>query len=179
MVILIDSQNNLFIFLATQLEQGNTMEMNWEDSEYLVRVYLEDGKYAEAFIICHTFEGKMKGMKESRKDLNLDEQVEFYVTLLHGIYSDIKSHAIELFNAEIHQNGTQQTEAEAVENRISYLEDVVKFLQVLHDAIPNLLEMLESSTLSDVTEAIDFFVMAYQFELKDSVRGLEGTYYLI
>lgn len=61
-----------------------------------------------------------------------------------------------------------------LEAAVDYLEDTVKFLKILDYALIPMTELLQSVTVSDSTEAVNFFVAAYQFNLNNATEGILG-----
>lgn len=63
---------------------------------------------------------------------------------------------------------------EALTIEVEFLTDVVKFLRLLNDAFEPMKDLLVSTTLGDVQEAVAFFVAAYQFNLDGGQKGALG-----
>lgn len=57
---------------------------------------------------------------------------------------------------------------------VTYLSDCVKFTQHIRSAIPLVCSMLNSANISDSQEAIDFFVTAHQFGVREAISGIRS-----
>ncbi|KAI1309383.1 Condensin complex subunit 1 [Halotydeus destructor] len=62
---------------------------------------------------------------------------------------------------------------------VRYLKDCVKFAEQIQIAIPLVCSLLYSSSVTDVQEAIDFFVAAYQFGVQGALIGIRRMIVLI
>ena len=62
---------------------------------------------------------------------------------------------------------------------VKYLSDCVKFTEQIQIAIPLVSELLLSRNITDVQEAIEFFVSAYNFGVQDSIKGVRKLILLI
>lgn len=56
---------------------------------------------------------------------------------------------------------------------IGFLEDALEYSKAMALAVPKLEEMLLSSTVSDVLEAIDFFKTCCLFKIKGTESGMK------
>lgn len=98
---------------------------------------------------------------------------------MQSIYTNMKKVAENLVNLNIQR--LAQLSPEEVENlkkcdeNIQYLKDVISFLEYFENEVfPLVIDMLKSSVMSDVSEAIEFFVTAHQFKMKRASKGLAG-----
>ena len=71
------------------------------------------------------------------------------------------------------------TEINKQQMLVKYLSDSIKFTEQIQIAIPLVSELLLSRYSTDVGEAIDFFVSAYQFGVKDAIYGVRKLILLI
>ncbi|XP_076315224.1 condensin complex subunit 1-like isoform X2 [Tachypleus tridentatus] len=62
---------------------------------------------------------------------------------------------------------------------VQYLKDSVKFAQKIQIALPIVCQLLGSRTVSDVLEAIDFFVTAFEFGVRDAMSGIQRMLLLV
>lgn len=62
---------------------------------------------------------------------------------------------------------------------VLYLKDSLAFASSVHGAIPVVCQLLCSKQLSDILEAIDFFVTAFEFEILDAMVGIRRMLSLI
>ncbi|CAG2104164.1 unnamed protein product [Medioppia subpectinata] len=76
--------------------------------------------------------------------------------------------------------------AESIVNDISrqqilvkYLSDCIKFTEQIQIAIPLVSDLLLSRNITDIQEAIEFFVSAYKFGVKDAIFGVRKLILLV
>ncbi|XP_022241936.1 condensin complex subunit 1-like [Limulus polyphemus] len=62
---------------------------------------------------------------------------------------------------------------------VQYLKDSVQFAQKIQVALPVVCQLLGSRTVSDVLEAIDFFVTAFEFGVRDAMSGIQRMLLLV
>ncbi|XP_006814852.2 condensin complex subunit 1-like [Saccoglossus kowalevskii] len=62
---------------------------------------------------------------------------------------------------------------------VQYLKDCVSFASQIQTAVPLICKLLSSKTPSDVMEAIDFFVTAFEFGVSNSLEGVRQMLALI
>jgi condensin complex subunit 1 len=62
---------------------------------------------------------------------------------------------------------------------VKYLSDCVKFTEQIQIAIPLVSDLLLSRNISDVQEAIEFFVSAYKFGVQDAITGVRKLILLV
>lgn len=90
--------------------------------------------------------------------------------LIHNFYLDVASQLLSLTDTDsedVRQLNKQQ-------ELIDYYEDVVKFLKVLETSIQPMRDLLESVNISEMHEAVDFFIATYKFDIDDSLQGILG-----
>lgn len=66
----------------------------------------------------------------------------------------------------------QENELEKQAGIVAFLQDALAFSEAMSQAVPKLEEMLMSSTVTDVLEAIEFFKTGYLFNIKGTERGM-------
>lgn len=106
------------------------------------------------------------------------DEVNFFLTLMRTIFtnvSDLLATALRTSN-KISEDDLKRVETAEIE--VEFLTDMVKFLQLLDGAIKGMKELLESASLLEMQEAVDFFVAAYHFKLDNAVTGVLGMYNL-
>lgn len=64
-------------------------------------------------------------------------------------------------------------------NTVKFLQDSVNFAKIINMAVPQILEMLQSKTNSDVLEAVDFFTYGYMFGIRGTEEGMRRMLYLV
>jgi hypothetical protein len=62
---------------------------------------------------------------------------------------------------------------------LKFLESAVNFIEQIHSAIPIACQLLGSKNTSDITEAIDFFVTAFSFNIQAAQDGVRKMLMLI
>ncbi|XP_050089414.1 condensin complex subunit 1 isoform X2 [Anopheles aquasalis] len=127
---------------------------------------LKDGNYTELVRLAQRADFAL-GNREERKEMNLEHQCMYYMTLLKSYF--IHSHTDPNLNEEFQK----------VESSVNFLHDSIGFSELISDAIPKLLEMLMSKVQSDVHGAIDFFTSAYLFGIKGTEQGMQQMLFLV
>ena len=90
--------------------------------------------------------------------------------------------AIEREQMEQDDQQPQEEESKEVSQQrmlVLYLKDSHNFASSVHSAIPVVCQLLLSKQTSDVLEAIDFFVTAYEFDVLDAMVGVRRMLSLI
>ncbi|KAF2368286.1 Condensin complex subunit 1 C-terminal [Trinorchestia longiramus] len=105
-----------------------------------------------------------------------------HVALLHRIF--LSSHA--MIDKE---NGSQDEptdekpkESEEVVKQktlVNYLKDSVEFARLLQAGLPLVVQLLSSKLVSDVLEAIKFFITAFEFGVLDAMTGVREMLVLV
>lgn len=62
---------------------------------------------------------------------------------------------------------------------VTYLQDAISFTMQIHKAIPLTTDMLTSKNVTDIQEAIDFFVHCYEFGIDEALVGFKKMISLI
>uniref|UniRef100_A0A8W7JGH8 Condensin complex subunit 1 n=1 Tax=Anopheles albimanus TaxID=7167 RepID=A0A8W7JGH8_ANOAL len=127
---------------------------------------LKDSNYTELVRLAQRADFAL-GNREERKEMNLEHQCMYYITLLKSYF--IHSHTDPNLNEEFQK----------VESSVNFLHDSIRFSELISDAIPKLLEMLMSKVQSDVHGAIDFFTSAYLFGIKGTEQGMQQMLFLV
>lgn len=90
------------------------------------------------------------------------------------IYSNVDNLMTHILRNNHQVSEEDLKQLEILTTKVNYLTNAVKFLQLLDDALKPMKELLESSTIGDVQEAVAFFVAAYQFNLDGVSEGVLG-----
>ena len=81
---------------------------------------------------------------------------------------------------EKQENVDEETEEVKKQTMIvNYLKDSLNFATALNEALPVVCTLLGSKQSSDVQEAINFFVSAFEFGLRDAMMGVRKMLSLI
>jgi len=75
--------------------------------------------------------------------------------------------------------GQSQEEITKQKMLVGYLKDSVKFSKIIHKALPVVAMLLGSKQSTDILEAIDFFVSAFEFGVQNSMLGVRRMLSLI
>lgn len=67
----------------------------------------------------------------------------------------------------------------AQQRKVVYLQDAIAFTRQIHKAIPLTAEMLTSKNITDIQEAIDFFVNCHEFGIDEALVGFKRMILLI
>lgn len=103
--------------------------------------------------------------------MNDQEQADFYTALLKEIFISIDSQAT---SQQDKQTISEQDliELERSECKVTLLNIKVQFLELMHAAIKKMLLLLDSVTVADMHEAVEFFVTAQQFDMDNALLGV-------
>ena len=77
------------------------------------------------------------------------------------------------------ENEEQNAEVEKQKFLVNYLKDSMNFITGLNEALPTICTLLGSKQISDVQEAIGFFVSAFEFGLYNAMIGVRKMLSLI
>lgn len=107
---------------------------------------------------------------------NEADQVSMYMTVLASIYLN-PTKLMEELRENIVNKGLKITEEdlknmESLEASVTYLEDSVKFLELIDNSLDTMVELLETTAIGDMQEAVEFFITAYQFNIDNSNKGV-------
>lgn len=103
------------------------------------------------------------------------EEWEMYLMHMHSIFFDITK-LVEELRTRTTANRTEEDikKMDALEAHVDFLEDCVAFLSLIDAAIPTMIELLETTTIGDMHEAVGFFTSAYQFNIDNAMSGILG-----
>lgn len=74
---------------------------------------------------------------------------------------------------------TEDSTVVAQQRKVNFLQDAIAFTRQIHRAIPLTTEMLISKNITDVQEAIDFFVTCHEFGIDEALVGFKKMILLI
>ncbi|KAK5637917.1 hypothetical protein RI129_012212 [Pyrocoelia pectoralis] len=136
----------------------------------LIRLYVLDNKFREAFEVCCTVDA-LPEWDEMKDNLDDDEKVHLFTTLIRTIFMDITSFDPNAKTAAV-VSEDDLNKLVALESSVEYLTHTAGFLQLIDSAIKPMSDLLESVTISDMQEAIEFFVTAYKFNINNALFGV-------
>lgn len=102
--------------------------------------------------------------------MNDEQQVDFYTALIKEIFISIDSQATSQQDKQI--NEQDLIELERCESKVTLLDAKMQFLELMHAAIKKMLLLLDSVTVADMHEAVEFFVTAQKFDMDNALLGV-------
>lgn len=158
-----------FIEETLKMESIEDERISSEDCENLFIQFpkmIEEKDFARLMLLVRRAE-ELNGNWEAIKEMDPSHSQIYFAMLL-------KSY-------DLLQNSCKSYEEEykKTENAVRFLEDSLDFSRIIVNAVPKLRELLMSKADSDVTEAIDFFVSAYQFGIKNTDSGMRQLLFLV
>uniref|UniRef100_A0A1B0GH99 Condensin complex subunit 1 n=1 Tax=Lutzomyia longipalpis TaxID=7200 RepID=A0A1B0GH99_LUTLO len=128
-----------------------------ENHTELVIEYLEKKDYLSALKLVYATDINA----ESVSSMQMREKCAYYMTLLSTYYFIAHGHK------EIKEEFDKQ------EHTVQFHTDCIDFMKIIQSAMPKILELLSSKTNGDVCEAINFFTLGYQFDVKGTLEGMQ------
>ena len=117
--------------------------------------------------------------KEDEDADNSDKlEMKHYLNILKNIFFETKKKP----DQELSQSQSQpqpQDELNKQRMLVQYLSDSVKFSKIIHKSLPVVAQLLGSKQSSDILEAIEFFVSAFEFGLLNAMIGVRRMLALI
>ncbi|KAB0791130.1 hypothetical protein PPYR_02930 [Photinus pyralis] len=136
----------------------------------LIRMYVLDNKFKEAFEICWAADA-LPEWEEMKDAIDEGEKVQMFATLIRTIFMDITSlNPDENSTAVVTESDLAQLVA--LETSVEFLTRTADFLRLIDSAIKPMSDLLESASVSDMQEAIEFFVTAYKFNINNALFGV-------
>ncbi|KAK4878019.1 hypothetical protein RN001_010525 [Aquatica leii] len=158
-----------------ELKEGTCKEMETEVSKEhlhdLVRLYILEDKFKEVFELCNSGE-TLPEWQKMRDELDKEELASLFVTLIRMIFTDLTFGTGSLMASENVASETELNQLVALENAVEYLSKAVGFMELIDSAIKPMSDLLESVSIGDMQEAIEFFVAAYKFNINNAVYGV-------
>lgn len=121
-------------------------------------------------------------IEEERKRLEKEEEV--LETLSQDSQTSINS---DTDPSQVHPNAkvtkdvvlTSESAVVTQKRKVDFLRDAIAFTQQIHKAIPLTSEMLYSEKITDISEAIEFFVCSYEFGIDEALVGFKKMILLV
>ncbi|XP_048518425.1 condensin complex subunit 1 [Dendroctonus ponderosae] len=152
--------------------EENCPETGEEEATELIRMYIGDGKYKEALQIWKRSINTDDNMGENPdSDKILDEFLSHLQEIYQGfeILSSVKNGAIR-DNTIITEEDFQKFLS--LRETCDYLTRAVNFLKLINIAVELIVELLETTCISDMQEAVAFFNAAYLFKIDNAQVGV-------
>ncbi|KAJ8939307.1 hypothetical protein NQ314_011165 [Rhamnusium bicolor] len=141
----------------------------------IIRLYLNEGKYKDAFKLCQ-IAGEQIDVFQQFRENNEQDETELYLLILRSVFINVNKLIEELKTGNM-QGTYKMTEddfkkMEVLETAVDFLQDCVAFLKLIDSAIVPMTELLETTAIGDMHEAIEFFISAYQFNIDNASVGI-------
>lgn len=91
--------------------------------------------------------------------------------LLRNFFLDVHNQLMSLMDTDDEniQNLNKQ------QDLVKYYEDAVKFLEVLAKSMVPMRDLLDSVNISEMQEAVDFFIVTFKFSIDNALEGILGN----
>lgn len=141
-------------------------------AQQVIKIYLQDSKFKEAIKVCKRAV-KDNAFIEKFKERSAIEDIDFYMGIFYTIFFDVSKIVGQLENQEfVKVTEDDYRDMENMSSKIDFLSQCVEFLETIDAAIDVCVELLETTSVSDMQEAIEFFVAAYQFNIDRATEGI-------
>ncbi|XP_057657108.1 condensin complex subunit 1 [Diorhabda carinulata] len=141
-------------------------------AQEVIKIYLEDSKFKEAFNVCR-MAIKDNAFIEKFKERSSIEDLDFYMGIFYTIFFNVSKIVGQMENQEfVKVTEEDLRNMENLSSKIDFLKQCVEFLETIDAAIDVCVELLETTSVSDMQEAIEFFVAAYQFNIDRATEGI-------
>nr|CAI5825010.1 unnamed protein product [Callosobruchus analis] len=137
-----------------------------------IRELLAADKYKEALALCKVARKNVDFVQQLR-DKEFDDDVQFYMALLHyiffdltGLYKNIQNHQFKTISAE------EMAEFDTLTRDVDVLQYFVPFLRLVDTSLHKMVDLLETTSITDMHEAIDFFISMYKFNIDGADLGI-------
>ncbi|XP_044764011.1 condensin complex subunit 1 [Coccinella septempunctata] len=133
-----------------------------DDVSEVIKMYLEAKDYKSAVKLCRTAEKVLPTWKNIIEGLDGYGKVELTLELLKTTFvKPTNSKTEELYK----RMGELNVKAE-------FLRDTVTFLTLVDSAIEHMVKLLETPTIGELHEAVEFLTTAYQFNIDRNEKGI-------
>lgn len=158
---------------SSQASSAVESEATQENLPEVMRECIWQGRYEEAVKMCLNAGKSYQQWLEARETMDDDEMAELLLELMKNIFTDVKpSNATQ----EVLANEEQLKSLAEFETKVEVFEQLVVYLRHLDSAIEPMVELIQSATIGDMQEAVNFFTAAYQFKIERAKEGLYGGF---
>lgn len=169
----------VLVAIQEVLEEGeNSMSMTELTDEQVISL-LAEGNYKRVARPFACDEDDIEIILEKIKKIFVgDEDGELEREKIENMVRE----AVEQENREEEEQPAQAEESKEISQQrmlVLYLRDSHAFASSVHTAIPVVCQLLLSKQTSDVLEAIDFFVTAFEFDVLDAMVGVRRMLSLV
>lgn len=146
-------------------------------------MYLKSGKFKEAIQIWKTFEDFDVEDKENIEDIMEEFLVrlkEIYTTgmgmmeMVTGYLSEEDLKKLETLKVLVVILKTTRNHKDVFQEKEEFFTEAVAFLTHIDKAIKLMAELLETTSITDMQEAVAFFTVAYQFNIDNASYGISS-----
>lgn len=138
---------------------------------------LEERKYEQAMFLGLQLKDNLPEVKNIWSTLNSNERIDFLLDIIARIFKGKEYPSVKFIDAYEFNRQYDDIDDELSDktsgNKIC-LTYVISFLNTVEEILPQLYSLLDSTILTDFIESMNFFIAAYQFQLKGSLRAIEG-----
>ncbi|XP_066159014.1 condensin complex subunit 1 [Euwallacea fornicatus] len=158
--------------LKNAVEDDEEHQLAKKDVSELIRMYLKEGRYKDAIEMWRKSADDLETNEESNEGVIMEE----FLSRLKVIYMEdlqimdgIKN---RISHGDLFITEEDFQKFEVLQKKVEYLQEAVIFLTILDDAIHLMRDLLETTCISDMHEAVAFFIAAYQFGLDNAKIGI-------
>ncbi|XP_060529643.1 condensin complex subunit 1 [Cylas formicarius] len=149
----------------------------------MIRIYLNEGKYRETFFMLKKLMLDSKEFEEFNRNEG-GVPTDLYMILCQSIFLNPTKLFEEIRTgiAEGHIQDVTDYDINTIvelQKSIEYLDSIEGFLELVHSAVPTMVELLETTTISDMHEAVQFFITAYKFNIDDAIEGVMAMLHIM
>ncbi|KRT80717.1 HEAT domain-containing protein, partial [Oryctes borbonicus] len=143
-------------------EEENDLNVPTDQIPSVVQTYLKEKKYEEAVKITKHAVEYVKECSHLRNTMEHVDERELLMKVIRNFHLNIFNQLLSLTNREDGAHLSKQQEL------VDYYGDAVKFLKVLESAIEPMRDLLDSVNISEMQEAVEFFVATYKFNIDNA-----------
>ncbi|XP_030754810.1 condensin complex subunit 1 [Sitophilus oryzae] len=156
-------------------EEEEENEKNNQEIAEIIRKHLNEKKYKEAFNLARSSGIVNEEFEKFRKENKADE-ADLYMLLMKTLFVNPLK-LLEDLKQGVYSGTVQATEEdvkklESLQETIDYFTNAIAFLKLLDDALKIMVELLETTFISDMHEAVEFFTTAFQFNMANVDIGI-------
>ncbi|XP_050308987.1 condensin complex subunit 1-like [Anthonomus grandis grandis] len=154
------------------------LEMNKTHACEIIRTYMTDGNFVAAFQLWRDVFDDYDNMIDENddKDKIVNEFLEnhFKNVYMQGLQflQALEDGMLQLDDCTITLDDVKRYDV--LTEQIAYYTEAIKFVEMVEKSVVEMVDLLESTTISDMHEAIEFFIAAYRFKLDNAHIGINA-----
>ncbi|KAL1512984.1 hypothetical protein ABEB36_002478 [Hypothenemus hampei] len=164
-------KNFLLKELNTNDEAGEIIEMNSKDAKEIIRIYLSEKKFKEAYLVW-----KLSNENKEDNDENKENIIDDILTYFKSIYMERRNIGEKVnegfFSGEFTLTEDDYNKYVTFKEKMVYLTETINFIEAIHKAVKLITELLDTPFMNDLQEAVSFFIVAYQFKIDNINDGI-------